>query len=73
MCRAEVHPLPRSRIQPTVERAAAREFQDMDGAPRIDHRKFQIALEGRSNDGLPIYNDLRQIPTCRCGSPQPVQ
>ena len=74
MCRTEVDPFFGSRIKPTVECTAAREFQSVDFAVWIDHGKFKVALEGSSNDRLPIDDDLRQMLACCSGAaPEPLQ
>ena len=61
MRRAEVHPFFCFRIEPAIECPPARETQGVDRAIRIDHGNLKITLERRSDNGLPIYDNLGQI------------
>ena len=61
MCRANIEPLLRFLIEPAIECPPARETQGVDRAIRIDHGNLKITLERRSDNGLPIYDNLGQI------------
>lgn len=55
MRRVHLDPRLRFRVEPAVECASAGEFYCVDRVIRIDDGEFEVALEGRSNDVLPIH------------------